>query len=112
MRTIRIFARKKEIVTKREGELKDIMEFSYTKDGETFYQVKLTKEVKKFPNETGYYLIDVEDENMTLKETKSREMFKPNDIIWVSKINNFKRDTEYEKQLRDEQTKIIKKLFD
>jgi ABC-type phosphate transport system auxiliary subunit len=112
MKTIRIYARKKTITMKSDKTTKDIMEYSYTKDGEKFFQVKFKLECEKQPKQSGYYLLDVNENDLSIQHSKPQEKFTPNDVLWIGNVVDFRQDIEYEKELESKRLKEIKALFD
>lgn len=107
-KSIRVFAR--EVHTK--DNKKSFLSYSYTKDGETYYKVKFTRDCQGLPKEQGYYLMEI-DTNKTSLE-KVNELYndkKLNDIIWIRELYSCKRDTEYEKDLLEKQKEFLEELL-
>lgn len=103
LKTIRIYAKE---VEKKDGG--SFVKWSYTKDGQKFYEVRFTKECA-VPQKRGYYLAVVDKKNVNIKKTKEEvsvnpdtgetTIFKPNDIMWIQALESIKADVEYEAEL-------------
>lgn len=112
MKTLRILTRVKNITLKGTDQKKDICEYSYTPNGETWYQVKFKQECEKQPKTAGYYLVDVDEtKDLSIQKMKAQEKFKPNDVLWIANVIDFKRDVDYEKELEAKRLEEIKNLF-
>lgn len=95
-KTIRIFGKEKTV--ENEGKKNTFVSFSYTKDGETFYQVKFNQECENVPKKAGYWLIEVDTEDISKQRGKiNKNGNKNNDILWISNIISKKKDDDYEK---------------
>lgn len=94
-KTIRIFGKEKQL----DNGVK-FVSFSYTKDGEKFLQVKFNQACDNVPKTSGYWLITVDTEDVSLKKGKKLDNGnRANDILWVSNIIKKAKDAEYEAQV-------------
>lgn len=105
-KTIRVFGREVEDKTG-----KKFIIFSYTKDGERFYQVKFKRTCLTVPSKRGYWLIKFDTINCQLQKVKAKESFKPNDILWLSETISVKKDEEYEKMRQEKINEALEDLF-
>ena len=106
MKTIRVFGRER-----KNSDGKKFVAYSYTKDGNEFYQVKFRKECTSAPKKTGYWLIDIEPKDCNIQVRKAQEGFKPNDVLWVSECTNIRPDTAYEAEVRARREKEMADFF-
>ena len=106
MKTIRIFGRER-----KDTDGKSFIAFSYTKDGDTFYQVKFKKDCASTPKKAGYWLIDIEPKDCNIQKRKAQEGFKPNDVLWIDNCSNVRVDKDYENELRERHEKEMADFF-
>lgn len=97
---IRIYGKEK---TKEDGS--KYVEYSYTKDGETFYRVSFTNECMIRPTKPGYWLLNVDRTTVSLKKAQKkvskegREYF-TNPVMFIGCVLEVPtEDTEYAKQV-------------
>lgn len=94
-KVIRVFGRERQT---QDGKNKFIA-WSYTKDGETYYEVKFTQECTTQPKKPGYWLLTLNPKDCSIQHRKSKkdDLFKPNDVLWIDNVIDCKHDEEYEK---------------
>ena len=102
LRTIRIFGRDVNIDEKTK-----FVRWSYTNDGKKFYQVKFMQECEKCPKKSGYYLIKVKPENVSLQKGKKRENFQQDDTLWIKQCEDFVKDEAYQAKREAEQREAV-----
>ena len=91
MKTLRVYA--KQLQAKNGGTF-----FAYklkVKNGEkiTYYDVRGKKTCTNLPRETGYFLLQVEDDKISLQEGKYP-------VLWLEQVANCYRDVDYEAKVK------------
>lgn len=66
-RTIRVFGREK---TRNDGT--KYVEYSFTKDGDTFYRVSFTNDCSIRPTKVGYWLLKIDANTVSLKKAQQK----------------------------------------
>ncbi len=107
MKTIRIYA--KEYTTK---DNRKFLNFSYVNSRGQFLQVKFKTNCNTRPITKGYHLLTFDEKDISLQKIKDNGVFKPNDIIWVSKVIELKEDIEYTQAKEKAYIEEIENLFD
>lgn len=107
IKTIRIYGRTVETTDGRE-----YVAFSYTKNGEEFFQIKFNKTCDMIPQSAGYWLVTFDTKDVNKQASKEVNGFKPNDILWIAKIAEVKKDVAYEEQMRAKKQAEIDEMFD
>ena len=99
----------KEIKTKTG---KTFVKYNYTKDGETFYNVKVSqKSTKQLGNRKGYLKVSFELNQAFIKKGRVISGFKENDTLWLMDIIDVVEDTEASKQAEERRKKQIEAIF-
>lgn len=97
-KTIRIYGKEKSV--EKDGKTLKFVSFSYTKDGETFYQVKFNQDCENVPKQSGYWLITVDTEDVSKQKGKlNSNGNKNNDILWIANIIKKQKDEAYEAEV-------------
>ena len=110
-KTIRIFGKEKTV--ENEGKKNIFVSFSYTKDGETFFQVKFNQECENVPKKAGYWKITVDTEDVSIQKGKiNKNGNKNNDILWISNILKKEKDEAYEKEVAEKRAKRVQEVLD
>lgn len=110
VKTIRIYG--KEKVVENEGKKNKFVSFSYTKDGGTFYQIKFNQDCENVPKQSGYWLIEVDTEDVSKQKGKiNSNGNRNNDILWIRNIISKKKDEAYEKEVTEKRTKEIEDIL-
>ena len=107
MATIRIFGR--EVKCKNSDNV--FTKYTYTKNGEDFYDVKFTKECKVKPSGTGYLLIDVDPEDVGIKKVNGEKGKKYNSILFIRNCKNIREDKEYEAEVQVKKLEEVKNVL-
>ena len=95
-KTIRIFGKEKQL----DNGVK-FVSFSYTSNGNDFYQVKFNQACDNVPKTSGYWKITVDTQDVSLKKGKKLEDGKrANSILWISNIIKKVKDAEYEAEVK------------
>lgn len=103
---IRIYGKDKEV--ENDGVKNKFVSFSYTKDGVKFFQVKFNQECENVPKKSGYWLITINPEDVSIQKGKiNSNGNKNNDILWIRNIIKKEKDTAYEKEVADRKAKEI-----
>ena len=105
-KTIKIYG--KEYTTK-EGNT--FTRYSYTKDGEKFYQIKFTKASHFSATQKGYCLLTIDDDKVSIQKGPTKNGFKQNDIIWVKEVINFEVDKNATQEYNANKQQLIKDLL-
>lgn len=108
VKTIRVYAKE---YTKKEGKgtFFGFLRINGT-TGKSTHQVKCKKEAGTLPiHERGYYLIDVEAENVSIQKTKEETLLP---VIWLAKFANVRKDVDYEAKIKARQEAEVKSLLD
>lgn len=92
-KTIRVFGRKKFT---KEGH-KPFCNYTYTKDGKTFYRVKFNRTCNNTPTGSGYYLLTVDTKNLTLQHFSKHPEW--NIVIWIADIDKCEVDSKSNEEL-------------
>lgn len=79
--------------------------YSFTKDGQKFYDVVFTSEKK--PTSKGYWKITVPKSAISVKRKKNF-----NDIIFINEVIDYNKDVEKEKAYEEQCIKDVEELFD
>lgn len=109
-KTIRIYGKEKTV--ENEGKKNKFVSFSYTKDGEVFYQVKFNQDCENVPKQAGYWLITVDTEDVSKQKGKlNSNGNKNNDILWIRNIIKKSKDEEYEKAVAEKRSKEIEDIL-
>lgn len=109
-KTIRIYGKEKSV--EKDGKTLKFVSFSYTKDGETFYQVKFNQDCENVPKQSGYWLITVDTEDVSKQKGKiNSNGNKNNDILWIRNIIKKSKDEEYEKAVTEKRAKEIEDIL-
>ena len=112
IREIRLYA-----MEKKTNDGKSFVTWSYTKNGEKFYEVHFTKGCA-IPQKRGYYLAKVNVADVNIKKSKPRSFMddngvvttiQPNDKMWIKKVISIVSDEEYEKEI---ETKRLNEVMD
>lgn len=108
MKQIRIFARQ---VRTDKGLV--FLKFSFTKDGEKFYDVKFNKTCELIPQGQGYWLLDLESINMNIQKVKKSKdsKFIPNDVLWIKKVSKCVKDEAHEKEVEENRRAEIEAIL-
>lgn len=101
-KTIRIFG--KEVST-QDG--KKFPVYSFTPDGQQFFKVVFTKKCETTPKETGYYLIEVSPNDISIKRGQVVEGKKYNDTMFIDKIVKLTKDVAYEKKAEEQRFNAV-----
>ena len=110
LKTIRIFGKEKQV--EQEGKTLKFVSFSYTKDGETFYQVKFNQNCENVPKQKGYWLIDVDTEDVSKQKGKvNANGNKNNDILWIANIAKKVKDEKYEAEVAKRRAEEIEEVL-
>lgn len=117
MKTIRVFAR--EVTFEQNGKKKKFYPLSFTKDGQTFYNVKITQDTVAdcgvtLPQEQGYYKLTLDPENVSIQTFKAQEDgYVPNPTMWVHGTDGVTlvRDTEYDEERKAKELEIVNGLI-
>ena len=89
VKTIRVFGRE---ITKKDG--KKFVSYSYTNDGSMFYRIKFTQDCENRPAFTGYVLLTVDTENVSLQKPSKNDNY-PQNVLWIKKVESFVKDEKY-----------------
>ena len=109
-KTIRIYGKEKTV--ENEGKKNKFVSFSYTKDGEKFFQVKFNQDCENVPKQAGYWLITVDTEDVSKQKGKiNANGNKNNDILWIRNIIKKSKDEEYEKAVAEKRSKEIEDIL-
>lgn len=115
IKKIRVYASEKKTLDGQNTFIK----WSYTKDGETFFEVKFTKKCA-IPQEKGYYLLEADSKDINIKKTKEKTYtddngvvttVKPNNILWFKAIKSITRDEVYEAELEAKREAEVNELL-
>lgn len=111
LKTITIYGR--ELKTK-EG--KTFTKYSYTKDGEIFYQVKVAKDsLLSLGTKKGYLKITFNQEDCFIKKgktiNKGDRTFKENDTLWVLDLKDVQEDKEATKKAQAKREEVMNDFF-
>ena len=100
----------KEVKTKTG---KTFVKYSYTKDGATFYNVKVAqKSTKQLGNRTGYLKISFElDKSFVKKGKVVGNDFKENDTIWILELIDVVEDTQASIEAEARRKKSMEQVF-
>ena len=107
IKTIRIFG--KEVKNKKDE--KTWVKYTYTPNGEDFYEVHFTKDCKVKPSGTGYLLLDVIAENVGIKKVHGEKGKKYNSIMFISNCSNIREDKEYEDAVKLKKLEEVKNIL-
>ena len=105
-KTIKIYG--KEYKT-REGTT--FTRYSYTKDGEKFYQIKFTKDSHFTATQKGYCLLTIDDDNVSIQKGPTKNGYKQNDIIWIKQVIKFEVDKNATEEYNANKQQLIKDLL-
>lgn len=108
LRTLRIFG--KEVTAKEKGNKFNV--YSFTPNGEDYYKIVFTKKCETTPKETGYYLIQVDANDISIKRGKVVDGVKYNDTMFIDKILKLQKDTEYEKKAEQQRFEKVMGVLD
>ena len=109
-KTIRIFGKEKTV--DNNGVKNTFVSFSYTKDGERFFQVKFNQECENVPKKAGYWLITLDSEDVSIQKGKiNSNGNKNNDILWIRNIAKKVKDEKYEKEVADRKAQEINDIL-
>lgn len=94
-KTMRLFAKEYQ---KKDGKGKFFGFFRVNFEGKFTHQIKLKQEAGSLAiKESGYYLIDVENDKVSIQKPKESN-YKP--IVWLSSYANLRRDVDYEAKVK------------
>lgn len=100
----------KELKTK-DG--KKFVKYTYTRDGNTFYNFKVSQNSpKQLANMTGYLKVSFQLNKSFIKKGKTNEKgFTDNDTIWVTELLNVEVDTEAKALADKRKQEIMQEVF-
>jgi len=96
MKTFRIYA--KEVKIEKDGQTRKFLSYSL-KSGKTFYNVKFRKECTNIPTTKGYYLIEVNEEDVNIAPAKDNSKYQ---TVWVKNLVRYTRDVDFEAKVQAE----------
>lgn len=111
IKTIRVFAKERKAV--KEGATNKFLVFSYTKDGENFYEVKFTSDCDYRPTKKGYWLVDIDVDYCNIKKHKpdTQTGVVRNSTLWISKCTKAVYDVEYEEIIKEKKQQELESIF-
>lgn len=110
LKTIRIYGKDKTV--EKDGTTLKFVTFSYTKDGETFYQVKFNQDCENVPKKSGYWLVTVDTEDVSIQKGKvNSNGNKNNDILWIANIAKKEKDEAYEAEVAKRKAEKIEEVL-
>lgn len=110
-KTIRVFARERKTV--KDGVTNKFLVYSYTKDGENFFEVKFTSDCEYKPTKVGYWLVDIDTNSCNIKKHKPDLVTGviKNHTLWISKCEKVVHDVEYEKEINDKKQQELESIL-
>lgn len=106
-KVIRIFG--KEIKT---NDGKSFTVYSFTPNGTEFFKVVFTKKCETTPKETGYYLLEINPNDISIKRGQVVDGKKYNDTMFVDKVYKLSKDTVYEEKAEQQRFDNVMGVLD